>query len=96
VRLKDRHPAAFEDAKTYEKNALEHGSPFTWSQGEPLSELEKPERVAEIIADFEIRKQRELANRRPNPLRVIPIEPIDIDELYLEDEAGGSCLICHK
>jgi Phosphoadenosine phosphosulfate reductase family len=96
VRLKERHPLAFEDAKSYEKNALEHGSPFTWSQGEPLTDLEKPERIAEITADFEIRKQRELARRKPNPLRVIPIEPIDIDDLYLEDEGGGACLICHK
>lgn len=96
VRLKDKHPAAFEDAKTYEKNALDHGSPFTWSQGEPLTELEKPERIAEVVADFEIRKQRELARRKPNPLRVIPIEPVDIDDLFLEEEGGGSCLICHK
>jgi 3'-phosphoadenosine 5'-phosphosulfate sulfotransferase (PAPS reductase)/FAD synthetase len=96
VRLKETHPDAFEDAKTYEKNALEHGSPFTWSQGEPLTDLEKPERIAQIVTDFEIRKQRELARRRPNPLRVVPIEPVDIDDLYLEDEGGGACLICHK
>lgn len=96
VRLKENHPEAFEAAKAYEKNALEHGSPFTWSQGEPLSDLERPERVAEIMSDFEIRKQRELARRKPNPLRVIPIEPLDIDDLYLEDEGGGACLVCHK
>lgn len=96
VRLKENHPEAFEDAKAYEKNALEHGSPFTWSHGEPLSELEKPERVAEILADFEMRKQRELLRRKPNPLRTIPIQPIDIDDLYLEDEGGGACLVCHK
>lgn len=96
VRLKQTHPEEFEAAKTYEKTALEHGSPFTWSQRETLTELERPERVAEIQADFEIRKQRELAKRRPNPLRVIPIEPLDIDDLYLEDEGGGACLVCHK
>jgi hypothetical protein len=96
VRLKQTHPEEFEAAKTYEKTALEHGSPFTWSQRETLTELEQPERVAEIQADFEIRKQRELAKRRPNPLRVIPIEPLDIDDLYLEDEGGGACLVCHK
>jgi hypothetical protein len=96
VRLKSTHPEAFEDAKTYEKNALEHGSPFTWSQGEPLTDLEKPERVAQIVTDFELRKQREMTRRRPNPLRVVPIEPVDIDDLYLEDEGGGACLICHK
>jgi hypothetical protein len=96
IRLREKHPDEFEAAKAYEKNALEHGSPFTWSQGEPLTELERPERIAEILADFELRKQRELARRKPNPLRVIPIEPIDIDDLYLEDEGGGSCLVCHK
>ena len=96
IHLKEVHPDAFEAAKAYEKNALEHGSPFTWSQGEPLTDLERPERVAQIVADFEIRKQRELARRKPNPLRVIPIEPIDIDDLYLEDEGGGACLVCHK
>jgi hypothetical protein len=96
VRLKERHPEAYEAAKSYEKTALEHGSPFTWTQRETLTELEQPARVAEIQTDFEIRKQRELARRRPNPLRVIPIEPIDIDDLYLEDEGGGACLVCHK
>lgn len=96
VRLKQTHPEEFEAAKAYEKNALEHGSPFTWTQRETLVELEQPERVAEIQADFEIRKQRELARRRPNPLRVIPIEPLDIDDLYLEEEGGGACLVCHK
>jgi 3'-phosphoadenosine 5'-phosphosulfate sulfotransferase (PAPS reductase)/FAD synthetase len=58
VRLKERHPDAFEDAKSMEKNALEHGSPFTWSSGESLIELEQPERVAQIIEDFERRRER--------------------------------------
>lgn len=96
LRLKEKHPIEFEHAKAYEKSALEHGSPFTWTKDEPLSELENPDRAAAIIADFEMRKKRELARRKPNPLRVIPIEPIDIDDLYLEDEGGGSCLVCHK
>ena len=52
--------------------------------------------MAAIQADFEIRKKRELANRKPNPLRVGLSEPVDIDDLYLEDEGGGACLVCHK
>jgi 3'-phosphoadenosine 5'-phosphosulfate sulfotransferase (PAPS reductase)/FAD synthetase len=99
VRLKRIHPDFYEDAKRYEKTALEHGSPFTWSQGESLIELEQPERIAEIEADFESRRKRELAARRMNPLRVLPSgdEPDDdIDELYLSDEGNGACLICHK
>ncbi len=96
VRLKKTHPQYFEEAKNYEKTALIHGSPFTWSQGEPLSELEMPERMAQIESDFEKRKKRDLLKRKINPLR--PLEPslVDVDDLYLEDEGGGACLICHK
>jgi hypothetical protein len=96
VRLKRTHPAEFEAAKAYEKTALEHGSPFTWTQRESLDELEIPERMHQIEAEFLERRDRELARRKPNPLRTIPIEPIDVDDLYLEDEGGGDCLICHK
>lgn len=95
VRLRQRHPEAFEDAKRYEKNAMEHGSPFTWTKGEPLDQLEKPERIQQIIEDFEARRRRELSQRPTNPLR--PNESIvDIDELFGEDEGGGACLVCHK
>lgn len=95
VRLKERHPEAFEEAKQYEKNALEHGSPFTWTQGEPLDELEKPARIIQIVTDFERRKQRDLANRPINPLR--PVEAIeDIDDIYGDDEGNGACVVCHK
>jgi hypothetical protein len=97
VRLKKRHPDKFEEAKTYEKSAIDHGSPFTWTQRESLSELERPERMSAIEADFELRRARELANRRPNPLRTkVTSDMEDIDELYLEDEGGGACLVCHK
>ena len=94
VRLKERHPDAFEEAKALEKDALEHGSPFTWSAGESLTDLEQPERIAQITADFENRKSRSRANVPVNPLR--PIDIVNIDEVYGEDEGGGSCLICHK
>lgn len=96
VRLKDRHPEAFEEAKSYEKNALEHGSPFTWSKGESLNELEKPARVIQIVEDYERRKQRELASRPVNALRPAAICGEDIDDLFGEDEGGGACVVCHK
>lgn len=123
VRLKRRHPDRFEEAKAYEKSALEHGSPFSWTMKESLEELERPERMAAIEAEFEIRREREMARRKLNPLRTEALsapgqplradepaqshyqlsaettqlqEPIDIDELYLEDEGGGACLVCHK
>lgn len=95
VRLREQHPEAYEDAKTYEKNALEHGSPFTWTKGESLDDLAKPERVQQIIEDFERRKERELSRKPINPLR--PIDTVvDIDDLYGDDEGGGACIVCHK
>ncbi|EKH9631753.1 phosphoadenosine phosphosulfate reductase family protein [Salmonella enterica] len=94
ARLKQHHPEAFEEAKAYEKNALDHGSPFTWSQGESLSELEKPERIIQIFKDYEERKARISSKKTVNPLR--PIVAEDIDDIYGDDEGNGSCNICHK
>lgn len=92
VRLKEHHPEAFAEAKAYEKNALEHGSPFTWNQGESLEELEKPERVAQILREHELRIARMKAKVQPNPLRP-DNEPLDIDALYGQAKV---CLACHK
>jgi hypothetical protein len=92
VRLMERHPDRFEEAKAYEKNAVEHGSPFTWSQGESLSELALPERVAQIRADHEKRLARLAAKRVANPLRTDG-EPVDLDEIYGQAKV---CLTCHK
>src|SRR6185503_19841013 len=80
VRLKEEHPEAFEEAKRYEKDAIEHGSPFTWSHRESLVELEQPQRMVQMRTDFEVRKQRELAIRTVNPLRSTLSEPLDIDD----------------
>ncbi len=92
VRLMERHPESFEEAKSYEKNAIEHGSPFTWSQGESLDELARPERVEQIRADHERRVQRAMARRPRNPLRPDDMV-IDNDELYGQ---AKMCLTCHK
>lgn len=92
VRLRERHPKAFEEAKQYEKNAIEHGSPFTWSQGESLSELEKPERQEQIRVEHERRLERARARLQANPLR--PETSIDLDDVY--GGAAKACLTCHK
>jgi hypothetical protein len=92
VRLMERHPEAFEEAKAYEKNAADHGSPFTWSQGESLDELSKPERVQQIKEDHELRIARQKSKSQPNPLRS-DSEPLDIDDLYGKAKV---CLACHK
>ena len=92
VRLKEHHPEAFKEAKAYEKNSLDQGSPFTWSQGEPLEELEKPERVQQIQQEHEQRLLRMRAKIQPNPLRP-DYDPLDIDDLYGQTKV---CLACHK
>lgn len=92
VRLQERHPAAFEEAIAYEKDALDHGSPFTWSQGESLTELIKPERIQQIKADYTKRLERIKAKKAKNPLR--PDDNlIDIDDVYGQPKF---CVACHK
>ena len=92
VRLKEQHPAAYEEAKAYEKNAVDHGSPFTWSQGESLEDLENPERIAHIKEDHKQRLARMHSRVKHNPLRS-GRGTLDIDDLYGKSKA---CLICHK
>ena len=96
VRLKQEHPEAFEEAKRYEKTALEHGSPFTWSDRESLAELERPERLVQIEADYEQRVARERARRPLNPLRDGLETEIEIDDVYGVPEVDASCIVCHK
>ncbi|KLE34077.1 phosphoadenosine phosphosulfate reductase family protein [Aurantiacibacter luteus] len=91
ARLLEEHPDAFEEAKRYEKNALDHGSPFTWSHGESLIELEQPARLAQIKRDHEKRMERLRARRLVNALA--SDELIDNDEVY---GAGKLCITCHK
>ncbi|MBT3039174.1 MAG: phosphoadenosine phosphosulfate reductase family protein [Candidatus Thiodiazotropha sp. (ex Codakia orbicularis)] len=92
VRLLERYPDDFEKAKAYEKNAVDHGSPFTWSQGESLEELSNPNRVQQIKDDHEQRLVRLKKKVQPNPLRS-DSEPLDIDDLYGKAKV---CLACHK
>ena len=92
VRLKEQHPQAFEEAKAYEKNAVTHGSPFTWTEGESLEELEQPERIDQIKQDHEQRLIRIQSKVQSNPLRP-DSEPLDIDDLYGRAKV---CLACHK
>lgn len=94
VRLAENHPDRFAEAVDYEKTALKDGSPFTWSQGESLTELIEPARVAAIKADYDKRRERLRRNRRVNPLSAN--NPETIDDIYGIDEGSSSCVICHK
>lgn len=85
VRLKEHHPDLFELAKGYEKE--EEG--YTWSMSESLTELEKPERSAEILRrEFERKEQRQRRMKARNLSQAFGFE-----EPGEDDEQG--CLICH-
>ena len=92
VNLMEKHPEAFEEAKDYEKQALENQSPFTWTLKESLEELSQPERVEEIKVEYLERLEKSKLKKVLNPLRPNE-EPVDIDELYGQSKV---CLACHK
>ncbi|MCY3541132.1 MAG: phosphoadenosine phosphosulfate reductase family protein [Gammaproteobacteria bacterium] len=87
VRLKEEHPELFEQAKAYEKPYEPSGKTFTWSEKESLEELERPERMAAIKREHELRvaRKREL---REN----LTLVEVFGDEAPEEDNEG--CLIC--
>jgi 3'-phosphoadenosine 5'-phosphosulfate sulfotransferase (PAPS reductase)/FAD synthetase len=87
VRLRERHPELFERAKEYEHANMIDGTAFYWSGDEPLSELEKPERVEAIKADWDRSRQRYAL--RPTTLVQILAQAEDEDE-----EEREACLIC--
>lgn len=102
IRLRDRHPDLFEQAKEFEKGDDNNtvGERFYWmGKNEPLETLEDPEVRARIIAHHEKRVERFLKRRRRNALLENlegNIELIDLDEIYDDVEGGGACITCYK
>jgi len=101
VRLKERHPEAFEEAKKYEKRAedeREDGTFYWLGKDTPLSSLEDPERIEKIKAEHEKRRQRFMKKRRMNALLidVVDLDRDYMDEIYDTQEGGGACVTCYK
>lgn len=86
VRLREAHPDLFEQAKQYEYANKLNGNAFYWNGNEPLEELEKPERIAEIKERWEATKER---NRKSSGKLVQILGGAEPDD----DEREG-CLIC--
>lgn len=89
VGLKEHHPVLFEQAKGFEKVNEQTGEKYTWSNGESLEELSRPERVEEIKANHRKAMQIEQRSRPNRPLVEIFADVLDEEE----DEHG--CTICH-
>jgi len=90
VRLKEVHPELFEQAKAYEEQSTLHGDEFFWNERESLTQLEQPERMAEIKANWEASQARKWAQRKNLPL-VETLGGLAPDEDPSEREG---CLIC--
>lgn len=87
VRLKETHPDLFEQAKAYEYANKKNGNAFYWSGDEPLEELEKPERVAEIKKKWEVGRAARLKGKSDKLVQILGgADP--------EDEERVGCLIC--
>jgi 3'-phosphoadenosine 5'-phosphosulfate sulfotransferase (PAPS reductase)/FAD synthetase len=89
IGLKENHPDLFELAKRYEKIDTVAGIRYTWSQGESLSELERPERIAEIKRKLE-ESLRGAQRRAPSE----KLFQIFADSLNEEDDTEP-CLMCN-
>jgi 3'-phosphoadenosine 5'-phosphosulfate sulfotransferase (PAPS reductase)/FAD synthetase len=86
VGLLERHPDLFKKAMAYEKDDPVTGERFTWNQNESLAELSRPERVAEIKAQY---AKRMTCQRKSQA-------ELGLKDVFLEEETGETpCLMCH-
>ncbi|MCX2975721.1 hypothetical protein EYC87_19295 [Halieaceae bacterium IMCC8485] len=102
VRLMEKHPDLFEEAKAFEKGEKNNtvGEKFYWmGQGQPLTKLESPAERIRIIENHEKAVERFKKKKRRNAL-LDDVEDTclvgDIDEIYDEVEGGGACVTCYK
>ena len=86
VGLWENHPDLFEEAASYEKVDQDAQERYTWSQGETLYEMIRPERIAQIRSE---KSRRETASAFLGNRRLVEIFSDDN-----EDDSQG-CLICH-
>jgi 3'-phosphoadenosine 5'-phosphosulfate sulfotransferase (PAPS reductase)/FAD synthetase len=90
VRLKDAHPDLYEEAKRYERPYEGSGNIFTWSSGESLTELERPERMEQIRLEHE--KRRAAAVVRGADLTLEQV--FERKQKQEEADYDASCAIC--
>lgn len=102
VKLLEKHPELFEQAKTFEKGEDNNvvGETFYWmGQGQPLSTLEVPEERIRIIEHHEQQVAKFNKKKRKNSLLDNSegmSEFTDLDDIYDEVEGGGACVTCYK
>ena len=88
IGLKERHPELYEKAKAYEKPGPPGHPGFFWSEGESLTDLEHPDRVADIKRKHELALEKERKSCKNRRL-------VEVFEDVMEDEEDEkACLIC--
>jgi len=92
VRLKETYPDLYEKAKEYERPYEKTGNFFTWSNGESLAELERPERVEQIKREHVIRLERNMQRRENATLLEVFGEYEGGSQL--DDDEDQGCLVC--
>lgn len=92
VKLKEAHPDLYNKAKEYERPYEKTGNFFTWSQGESLEQMEKPERVDQIKREHVIRIER-LKSRKENTTLLEIFSDAEVAGDVDEDDDQG-CLVC--
>ena len=99
VGLLENHPKKFAYAKSLEKLARDHDSPFTWIKGKPLEELEKHESIKKI-KEYHQKQLEKLKKQKNNSHQNNPFlkdeKNLNIEENISLDDVSSSCLICHK
>jgi len=85
VGLLEKHPELYREAMKYEKTDPKTGQTYTWVQGESLADLARPERVAQIKADYEKKMKQHAAFSKDATL----------GDVLLNDGEETGCLICH-
>ena len=89
IGLYENHPDLFEKAAAYEKIGSSSRDSYTWNQGESLYDLIKPERIAQIRADYAKRLERD-KNRFSAKQKLMDV----FEECEVEGQ-NKACLICH-
>ncbi|MDP1610679.1 MAG: phosphoadenosine phosphosulfate reductase family protein [Sulfuritalea sp.] len=92
VRLRETYPDLYDKAKAYEKPYAKTGSFFTWSQGESLTELERPERMEQIRREHVVRMERNATRWENRTLLEVFSRAENTEEPDEDDEQG--CLVC--
>lgn len=86
VHLLETYPDLYEEAAKYEIEYAPTGNLFTWSNGEKLSDLKRPERVAQIKAETLAR------GARRGPKDNVPLADIFRSEQTTTSDDG--CVVC--